>query len=571
MIRFVFKSQGLFSLLVLALILVSPVQAAHQAIEDWTPVGNGIDYKEFILPDPNHVYVARMDRSNFDAIIDSSIAQGRLSGGTETVLNQAHRYNEAINYWGNADDHTTSDPYWGSRNKVVAAINGFYFPYSTGIPYQGQVQSGWYAKRFDDFEIGSDSGSGFAWQLDRYAFIGECVRHIADRQLVSYHTTLTNTITAQFDGINIARGDDELIVYTPQYDRATPANDSGTEVLVQMSKPDLIINATDTVTGTVKLIKEGVNSGSTPIPFDAIVLSASGSKEAFLQALQPGDVVSISQEITRCSNQYPKVDWTKTYASVGGGPYFLKDNVITTYDPEKYPSLVVPAPRTAIAYNDNYIYFIVVDGRNPLRSVGMNMEQLGLFARDVLSATNGVAQDGGGSSTMVINDQVVNDTYCNDGNCRYHALLPLVANTGSSALPLNQPQNGNAAAAPRPFMPRLALSTTNEDQNLSAPFVQSARSVANGMMMINVEPITRSLTLTPTEVVTTSVATDVRLGPGTNYAVLELVQSNVQGIVLDSGKGLNGVLAKGSYWWKVNFNGLEGWVPEENLKPLAPP
>lgn len=564
--RSAIKFRGLLSLFVLALLLAAPVQAAKQTIDDWTPVGNGIDYKEFILPAPNHVYVARMDRSNFDATIDSSVAQGRLSGGTETVLSQARRYDEAINFWGNADDHTSSDPYWGSRNKVVAAINGFYFPYNTGIPYQGQVQSGWYAKRFDDSQTGSVSGSGFAWQIDRYAFIGECVRHIADRQLVSYNTTLTDTVSEKFDGINIARSDNQLLIYTPQYDRATPASDSGIEVLVEMSKPDLIINSTTAVTGTVKEVKEGVNSGSTPIPFDSVVLSASGSKMAFLEALQPGDVISISQEVSRCSNSYPPVDWTKTYASVGGGPYFLKDGVINPYS--NYRSLVLPAPRTAIAYNNDYIYFIVVDGRNPLMSVGMNMEQLGLFARDVLSATYGVAQDGGGSSTMVISDTVVNDTFCNDGNCLYHALLPLVARTDSPTPSQTKPQSGFTGALRRPYVPP---STSKEAQEFSGSFVPRARSVANGMMMINIEPITRSLTLSPTEVVTILASTEVRLGPGTNYAVLDSVPANSQGIILDSGKSLNGVFAKGSYWWKVNFSGLEGWVPEEALKfPAAP-
>lgn len=566
--RFAITSRFL-SLFILALLLAAPVQAAQQTIDDWTPMGNGIDYKEFILPDPNHVYVARMDRSNYDATIDSSIAQGRLSGGTETVLNQARRYDEAINYWGNADDHTSSDPYWGSRNKVVAAINGFYFPYATGIPYQGQVHSGWYAKRFDDNQTGSVSGSGFAWQLDRQAFIGECVRHIDKRQLISYNTTLTNTVTEQFDGINITRGADELIVYTPQYDRATPENDSGVEALVEMSRPNLIIGASSPVTGTVKEVKEGVNSGSTPIPFDAVVLSASGSKEAFLQALQPGEVISISQEVSRCSNLYPPVDWTKTYASVGGGPYFLKDGVINPYS--DYSNLVVRAPRTAIAYNNNYIYFIVVDGRNPLRSIGMNMEQLGLFARDVLSATYGVAQDGGGSSTMVINNKVINDTFCNDGNCQYHALLPMIARTDSSTPSQPTPQSSSPYTAPRPSMPRLSLAVSNETPDFSASFVPRARSVANGMMMINIEPITHSLTLSPTEVVTTLASTEVRLGPGTNYAVLDSVPANSQGTVLDSGKDLNGVLAKGSYWWKIDFDGLDGWVSEESLELLTAP
>ena len=201
----------------------------------------------------------------------------------------------------------------------------------------------------------------------------------------------------------------------------------------------------------------------------------------------------------------------------------------------------------------------------------MNMEQLGLFARDVLSATYGVAQDGGGSSTMVINDEVVNDTFCNDGNCRYHALLPLVTRKDSSNSPQETPQGGSTRAEPRRSFPHLALTPSTVTQESSTSFVPRSRSVANGMMMINIEPITRSLTLSPTEVVTTLASTDVRLGPGTNYAVLDSIPANSQGTVLDSGKGLNGVLAKGSYWWKVDFNELEGWVPEESLKlPPSP-
>jgi hypothetical protein len=172
---------------------------------------------------------------------------------------------------------------------------------------------------------------------------------------------------------------------------------------------------------------------------------------------------------------------------------------------------------------------------------------------------------------MVINYTVVNDTFCNDGNCQYHALLPLVARSDGSTPPQTTPQNGSSGSEPRPSVPRLTLSSGNDIQGLSASFVPRARSVANGMLMINIEPITRSLTLSPTEVVTTLVSTEIRLGPGTNYAVLDSVPANTQGSVLDSGKGLNGVLAKGSYWWKVDFAGLVGWVPEESLNLSSTP
>ena len=59
-------------------------------------------------------------------------------------------------------------------------------------------------------------------------------------------------------------------------------------------------------------------------------------------------------------------------------------------------------PRTAIALNERYVFFLVVDGRDRLRSQGMSMVELATFARSYLGATWAIAQDGGGSSTLVI-------------------------------------------------------------------------------------------------------------------------------------------------------------------------
>ena len=137
-------------------------------LEDgWELVGAGVAYKKFHLKDPNNIYVARMDRSDPNVIIESSIGQGRLSGGKEAVSGMALRYEQTLNYWGGN---------WGARNDVVVAVNGSYFEPYTGIPFQGQVHSGWYAKRFDDCQTGS-GGSGFSWKLDRSAFIGATISH----------------------------------------------------------------------------------------------------------------------------------------------------------------------------------------------------------------------------------------------------------------------------------------------------------------------------------------------------------------------------------------------------------
>jgi hypothetical protein len=88
------------------LTLGSPVILAQSATSPWEPVAEGIDYQKFKLPDPNNIYVARMDRDNLNVAIESSIAQGRLSGGFEPVSGMAERYDQALNYWGES---------WGSR------------------------------------------------------------------------------------------------------------------------------------------------------------------------------------------------------------------------------------------------------------------------------------------------------------------------------------------------------------------------------------------------------------------------------------------------------------------------
>ena len=75
----------------------------YQAEEDnspWVEIFPGaVDYQKFIVSGPNRVYVARMHRDNPNVFIESSMGQGRLSGGLETVRNMFYRYEGALNYW----------------------------------------------------------------------------------------------------------------------------------------------------------------------------------------------------------------------------------------------------------------------------------------------------------------------------------------------------------------------------------------------------------------------------------------------------------------------------------------
>src|SRR3990170_4304322 len=135
-----------------------------RAFAQWQVVADGLEYQEFTLPDPNRVFVTRRDRSNPNLTLETSIGQGKLVSGRETVSSQSARYDQAINFWGQS---------WGSRNDVIVAINGSFEELEADVPASGQIHSGWYAKQFDDL----GGGSGFSWKLDRSAFIGQCVYH----------------------------------------------------------------------------------------------------------------------------------------------------------------------------------------------------------------------------------------------------------------------------------------------------------------------------------------------------------------------------------------------------------
>ncbi len=470
----------------------------------WTTVGPGIEYQAFTTPDPNNLFVARMERSNTGATLESTVANGTTIGARETVRNQAARYDGAISWWGQS---------WGQRNDVIVAINGDFFNGTTGVMTGGFVHSGWYAKRFGNW----GGYSGFGWTVNRVPFFGNCIYHQPSEQVITYAASGN---TQQFQDINRARGANELIVYTPQYDSNTHTDNTGTEVLVEVVRPTVIINPPSKTVGYVRQIRQ--NAGSTYIPFDHVVLSASGTAATTLRNnVTVGAEVWISQRIidynepdlsgnNGCNTQ-TGIDWQKTFASVGFNYRFLENGLIRPPDPAHsgYAGLIVRNPRTAVAYNANYVFFIVCDGRTAA-SVGMTMTELGGFCLNTLGATDAGNLDGGGSSTMVVNGTV-----------------------------MNNPSDG------------------------------SERTVSNGMVMVALQPKVQSNAFSAGQSVVTTGNANVRLGPGTNYAFFTTVGTGVYGTIVDH--ALKGVYAKGFYWSKVDFSGTVGWVAESLLAPAAGP
>jgi hypothetical protein len=532
------KKRYLFNLFVL-FSLIYPIRIVRAAPlpdpdtpDAWILEAPGIEYQKFHLNSPRqiNIFVTRMDRNNLSVTIDSAIAQGRLSGGTDSVSSMAASYDQTINYWGET---------WGNRNHVVAAINGYFFGPShepPGVPWSGIIHSSWHAKRFTE-TVGD---AGFTWFLDGNAFIGKCVYYRAERNDITFPSA---SYDPNIDAVNVWRSDEELILYTPQFDSSTRTLEGATprvEISVQLTRPSLLISDPSYVNGTIIAINR--NTGSTPIPFDHVVISAWGNVGSALISrinsddIQVGDAVHITQEIKDCTAD-PQHDWSKAYAGIGGDYHFLRGG---TYYAPNNTDATVPNSRTVIAYNASYVFFVVVDAFDPGVSMGMTIRELSDWMENNLGATDAVSQDSGGSSTMVVNGVVVNNTTCN-----------FTRQCGTQAASTETPQPGVNQ-----------LPTPEAEGIWDATDTQA--SVGDAMMMIVVQPLTRSASFRVGQTLTVLQETSLRLGPGGNYGELVKLPAGAQGVVISH--SLNGVLATNNYWWKASFGENEGWVKELSIQ-----
>lgn len=475
-----------FLLMITWFVMFWPTDIAHSETE-WGSVAEGIDFQQFVLPGPNRAFVARMDRSSPNIIVDSMVAQGKLYEGTETVSGMAQRYDQSIVGWGAR---------WDATGKVAVAINGIFYDPSTGVPQSGQIQGGWYVKRFEDYSGGIE----FAFNRDREAFIGGCAMHPDDEQWVYF---LDRGKKMELGGINVRQNDDNIVIYTPQYDSNTHTGNNGIEVLVEMLQPAGIGSRAK---GYIRSIRDG---GSTRIPFDHVVISArGGAGRRLAEHARIGERVGILSSIDftsgDCRDRHPS-SWDSAFSSIGGSFNFLRDGDIVNYDHDA--GATARHPRTAVCLNDEYIFFVVIDGRQPGYSIGMTSDELARFCRDRLDAEWGINQDGGGSSAMWLDGEIV-----------------------------NRPSDGQE------------------------------RLVANGLTMVVLEPVRKSTNFEVGQPVRTVRTADIRVGPGDNYAAFSAIPDGEPGIVLSHINGLNGVHARGANWWRVAVEGKWGWMAEADLE-----
>ncbi|HXG90389.1 MAG TPA: phosphodiester glycosidase family protein [Vicinamibacterales bacterium] len=272
-----------------------------------------------------------------------------------------------------------------ARTGAIAAVNGGYF--RTGGTFSGDSTG---TVQIDGRVLSEPDRARAAVGFRRAG---------PATQLVFGHVVWDASVTVgnqrrKIDGVNRARGDQQLIVFTPELGATTLTDATGIEVIVRSNRVTEIRDA----------------AGRSAIPSDGFVLSARGAAAAWLRrTARPG--VSVRHTMTlRPPTRAARNPWTDAEDILGAGPKLVTHGRVdvTAARERMLPGFATDRhPRTAIAtMADGRALLVVVDGRQQA-SVGMSLVEL---ARTLISlgAREAINLDGGGSTAMVIDGQLAN-------------------------------------------------------------------------------------------------------------------------------------------------------------------
>lgn len=251
------------------------------------------------------------------------------------------------------------------RNNSLVAINGTFFKPQSGIPLgtlmiDGKILTGPVYNRVA-MGIGKND-----YKMARVEFNGKIIAKGAVLRL---------------DNINQPRMlSTHAIAYTSDWAEYSPATPKyGKQMVIE---DNIITQITD------QPVK---------IPFNGYVIIAPA------RVIEP---FSLGQNVNIDIKTNP--NWQDVDHIISGGPYLIKNGLIfIDTGAEKLNSIGGKNPRTAIGYTaDNELIIVTIDGREE-SSVGMTLSELASFMKG-LGCVNAMNLDGGGSSVMYVNGNIVN-------------------------------------------------------------------------------------------------------------------------------------------------------------------
>jgi hypothetical protein len=197
---------------------------------------------------------------------------------------------------------------------------------------------------------------------------------------------LANGESFECDAVNVKRGLNRLVLYNWRFGSRTLTPEDGFEIVLDQQGRAL-----------------ATSSGNTQIPRQGWVISGHGQAAEWLsQRVKVGDRVAVTQTLLE--------RWQDVQHVLGAGPRLVERGELKVQSAaEKFSPDVIAgrAPRTAAGVDaSGRLLLLAVEGRYPPRSAGLTLEGLGRLMLD-LGVSDALNLDGGGSTQMVVEDQLV--------------------------------------------------------------------------------------------------------------------------------------------------------------------
>ncbi|MCX7964316.1 MAG: phosphodiester glycosidase family protein [Candidatus Sumerlaea chitinivorans] len=189
------------------------------------------------------------------------------------------------------------------------------------------------------------------------------------------------------------------VLFTPIVGEPIPTKQFSKALLLEQMTPEFVPNrpARARVLRAIEGTTVTLTSGTLLLAFHRDQLS-------FARELRPGSELALHVRVPQVAEPLK--------LCLGGGPMLIKngrvyvdwkeERILRSFSADRHP-------RTAIGIGEDgrTLYLVTVDGRQPLRSIGMGLYELALFMKS-LGCRDAMNFDGGGSTTMVVRGEVVN-------------------------------------------------------------------------------------------------------------------------------------------------------------------
>ncbi len=198
-----------------------------------------------------------------------------------------------------------------------------------------------------------------------------------------------NGATYSITGINRRNNGKELVFYDHFLGEKTPQQEGVESIIVKG-----------------KVIETKKSEGGTAIPLDGFILQGRGEASQWMwQNLIPGSSAKVRMSI------YPKNEWEKwkeVRYILSSGPLLFQNGQPGPFGNFNEKVVTEKHPRTVIAQTEEgKILFLVVDGRNPVHSVGLTILELVEELKNY-RVVNALNLDGGGSTTFYLQGRILN-------------------------------------------------------------------------------------------------------------------------------------------------------------------